>query len=250
MQVKLNRDDGSIALNHEYSDGILKNPSVKVDKAPPQFLLIRGSKKKTLVVSPKKKIYLKIKTFLDLIVALVMLICAAPLMLITYIAIKIVSPGPAILKQKRLTLNGEVFTIYKFRSMHLDAETHSGAIMANENDPRIFPLGKLLRKSRLDELPQLINVLRGEMSLVGPRPERPEIASSLEKELYGFYRRTQAKAGLTGLAQVQQGYCSSVDSYKRKLALDLLYVRKQSLILDVSILFRTISVVLFFRGAR
>lgn len=200
--------------------------------------------------SEPRKRYLLIKSVIDTTLSIIMLILAAPLMLLTYIAIKIASPGPALLRQKRLTLNGKEFTLFKFRTMRLDAEKISGAKMADENDPRIFPLGRFLRKARLDELPQLINVIRGEMSLVGPRPERPEIASTLEKDLRGFYRRTRTKAGLTGLAQVQHGYCSSIDSYRRKLALDLLYVRRQSLWLDTAILFRTVTVILSFRGAR
>ena len=222
-----------------------ENSSIK-----PRLINKNKGKFRLLYLPEKRSYYFLLKSIIDTFLASVMLVMAAPLMLATYLAIKVVSPGPALLKQKRLTLNGKQFTIYKYRSMRLDAEKRSGAKMADENDPRIFPLGKFLRKARLDELPQLINVIKGEMSLVGPRPERPEIASTLEKELRGFYRRTRTKAGLTGLAQVQHGYCSSIDSYRRKLALDLLYVRKQSLLLDIAILFKTISVILFFRGAR
>jgi lipopolysaccharide/colanic/teichoic acid biosynthesis glycosyltransferase len=165
-------------------------------------------------------------------------------------AIKLTSPGPVIFSQPRLTAGGRVFTLFKFRSMVSDAEARTGAVLACRGDARVTPLGRFLRKTRLDELPQLFNVLRGEMSMIGPRPERPEIAKQLTAEIPRFSRRLGAKAGLTGLAQVVQGYPDGVKGYRRKLGLDVLYIKKQSLWLDLVIALRTIAVVLSGSGAR
>ena len=134
--------------------------------------------------------------------------------------------------------------------MRVDAEAKTGAVLAKSNDPRVTSIGKLLRLTRIDELPQLINVLIGDMSLIGPRPERPEIAEKLEIELPLFRRRLEVNAGLTGLAQVDAGYASEVDSYKNKLDLDIYYVDNRSFALDVKILWRTIFVTLSGSGAR
>ena len=134
--------------------------------------------------------------------------------------------------------------------MASDAESTTGAVWAASEDPRVTRLGKFMRKTRLDELPQLLNVLVGDMSLVGPRPERPVFAKALTEKFPSFIRRTDVKAGLTGLAQVASGYASSVDSYREKLAWDLLYIHHRSFWLDIQILFRTVFVVLRGTGAR
>jgi lipopolysaccharide/colanic/teichoic acid biosynthesis glycosyltransferase len=134
--------------------------------------------------------------------------------------------------------------------MRVDAESTSGAVLATRGDPRVTPIGAFLRKTRLDELPQLLNVLKGEMSLIGPRPERPEIASQLSQSIPRFHRRLEARAGLTGLAQVVQGYPDGRKGYRRKVGLDLIYIRKRSPLLDMWIALRTVSVVLTGSGAR
>jgi lipopolysaccharide/colanic/teichoic acid biosynthesis glycosyltransferase len=190
------------------------------------------------------------KRVFDLGIGGLLLFLTAPLFVIIAFAIRLTSKGPIILRQTRLTDGGKKFSMYKFRSMMVDAESRSGPVLAQKNDRRITPLGKILRTTRLDELPQLLNVIRGDMSLVGPRPERPEIAAQLRTELPHFDRRLEVKAGLTGLAQVKMGYCSCPDSYRRKLAFDRLYVRHQSMRLDSWIAFRTIWVMLTGRGAR
>lgn len=195
-------------------------------------------------------LYSLIKRGVDLSGASLLIFITTPLMVMVYCIIKLRSPGPAFIRQKRLTIDKTPFTLYKFRTMRLDAEATTGPVMAAKNDPRIIPMGNFFRKARLDELPQLLNIIKGEMSLVGPRPERPEIASRLSKDLKGFDKRTGVKAGLTGLAQVEAGYCETVESYKKKLAFDLLYVRKKSILLDFIILFKTISVVFLGKGAR
>jgi lipopolysaccharide/colanic/teichoic acid biosynthesis glycosyltransferase len=140
--------------------------------------------------------------------------------------------------------------MYKFRTMVENAEQGRGAVMAEDGDARVTAIGLFLRKTRLDELPQLMNVFFGDMSLVGPRPERPEIAIALSKDFPHFWRRLETKAGLTGLAQVKAGYAADSESYQQKLAWDLKYLEQQSLFLDLKIAFQTISVVLTGRGAR
>ena len=186
----------------------------------------------------------------DITFALVSLLVSAPLLLVVALLIKATSDGPVLIQQRRLTLYGREFFLLKFRTMSADAETASGPVLAEENDPRVTRLGRSLRKTRIDELPQFWNVLRGDMTVVGPRPERPEIAVDLAKSLRRFHDRLDVKAGITGLAQIENGYCATLDTYRRKLALDLLYIRKRSLVLDAVILLRTVSVVVLGKGAR
>ena len=190
------------------------------------------------------------KRCVDLIGAGSLLIALSPVMLSVAVAVKLTSPGPVLYGQNRLTNGGRVFRLLKFRSMRVDAERQSGATFATRNDPRVTSIGSFLRKTRLDELPQLINVLRGEMSLIGPRPERPEIASELAREIPKFRRRLETRAGLTGLAQVIQGYPDGQKGYRRKVGLDLIYIRQKSALLDAWIALRTVSVILTGSGAR
>lgn len=178
------------------------------------------------------------------------LVFTLPLMIVVGAVIKATSDGPVFLRQQRLTLHGRAFTLYKFRTMYADAEEKSGPVLAVEKDPRVTPVGRFLRRTRIDEIPQMFNVLRGEMTIVGPRPERPEIAAMISRSIRQFPRRLQVKAGITGLAQIENGYVSCVKSYRRKLALDLLYIRKRSPLLDLAIISRTVGVVLLGKGAR
>ncbi len=190
------------------------------------------------------------KRVFDLVISLCLLICLSPVIALVALAVLWSSGRPVIFTQKRLTKGEQVFTMYKFRTMKQDAETKTGAVWAQVNDPRVTRIGSFLRMTRLDELPQLINVIHGEMSLIGPRPERPEIAKELEKQLPSFNKRLEVKAGLTGLAQINKGYASCIDSYRKKLALDLLYIKKRGFLLDIYISFKTILVVLTGSGAR
>src|SRR4051794_11192947 len=146
----------------------------------------------------------RIKPTLDLVMALVLLILTAPIMIAAMLLVRLSSRGPAIYSQRRLGLGGKVFTIFKIRTMYQDSEQHSGATWCLPGDPRVTPLGRALRFTHLDELPQLVNVLLGEMSLVGPRPERPEFLPKLERAFPDYRRRLAVRPGLTGLAQVQQ----------------------------------------------
>lgn len=179
------------------------------------------------------------KRSLDVVVSVLMLVAASPIMLFTALAVKLYDGGSIIYKQKRLTMNGREFYVYKFRSMRMDAEKDGIARLASEGDKRITPVGKVIRMTRLDELPQLINVLKGEMSLVGPRPERPEIAQKYELWLPQFKSRLKVKAGLTGYAQIYGKY--NTTPYD-KLKLDLIYIQNYSFILDLKLLMLTIKI--------
>ena len=179
---------------------------------------------------------------LDVVGSATILFFAAPVMLLIALLIRIVCGGPTLYKQKRVGKNGKIFTLYKFRTMVNGAEEHTGPIWATEDDSRVTPIGSVLRKTRLDELPQLFNVFGGDMSLVGPRPERPYFVSQ-HKALQGI--RLTVKLGLTGLAQVRSYYNLKPD---HKLKYDYLYIRRRSLLLNVSILLQTIPVIFSKKG--
>ncbi len=193
-------------------------------------------------------VYDFIKRFFDIVLSLFLLLIFMPLMVIIAILIKLDSPGPVIYVQRRLGKGGRVFNIYKFRSMRKDAEKHSGAVWCMQNDPRVTRVGRILRATHLDELPQLFNVLKGDMSLVGPRPERPEIAMELAKSVPNYWHRLAVKPGITGLAQVRYGYDATIKDVINKLRYDLFYIRNANLWLDLWILFATIEHVLLAKG--
>lgn len=196
--------------------------------------------------SSKNKIYFKIKTLSEFLFALISFVITLPVLLIFCIAIKIESKGPAFFLQERVGLQGKPFYVIKLRSMQVDAEK-SGAQWASKNDPRITKIGAFIRKTRIDELPQLINILRGDMSLIGPRPERPMFTEQFENETPGFKNRLVVKPGLTGWAQVNGGYDVSPSE---KLLLDLHYIQNISFIIDFKIIIKTIKVVCTGDGAR
>lgn len=181
-----------------------------------------------------------VKRTIDLVLTGIATIIASPFMLVTALAIKLYDGGPALYKQKRLTKDGKEFYVYKFRSMIVDAEKNSGArLSSGENDDRITKVGKVIRAIRFDELPQLLNILKGDMSIVGPRPERPEIAEQYYEELPEFKYRLKVKAGLTGYAQVFGKYNTTP---KDKLKLDLMYINNYSLYLDLKVIFYTVKI--------
>ena len=191
----------------------------------------------------------RLKRAADLLASLALLIITSPVMLCAALAVRLESPGPVIYSQRRVGLFGREFTVYKFRSMRSDAEKN-GAVWAVKSDPRVTRVGRILRKTRIDELPQLWNVLKGEMSLIGPRPERPEFVQQLEEQIPFYSLRHAVKPGVTGWAQVCYPYGSSVDDSRRKLEYDLYYVKNMSLLLDIRITLKTIGVILFPKGAR
>lgn len=180
-----------------------------------------------------------LKRAVDLAFSGLTLVLAAPFMLMTALAVKVYDGGPVLYKQERLTIGGRVFEVYKFRSMVVDAEKNGGPRLAAQNDDRITPVGRFIRKTRLDELPQLINIFRGDMSLVGPRPERPEIAAQYEERMPEFSYRLRVKAGLTGYAQILGKY--NTTPYD-KLKLDLMYIGQYSIFLDIKLILMTIKV--------
>lgn len=188
-----------------------------------------------------------IKRLIDIFLSTILLILTWPIMLITSLAIKLTSKGDVLYSQIRTGKDNVNFKIYKFRSMAQDAEK-DGAQWAAKSDPRITTVGKIIRLTRIDELPQLINVFRGEMSFIGPRPERPEFNKDLEKVIPFYSMRHTVPPGLTGLAQVLYPYGASVEDSKEKLQFDLFYIKNYSLLLDFFILLKTIRVVLFGKG--
>jgi exopolysaccharide biosynthesis polyprenyl glycosylphosphotransferase len=190
------------------------------------------------------------KRVFDVVVGLLLTTVTLPLMVVTAAAIKLDSRGPAFYRQERTGLHGETFTLFKFRSMALDAEAGGRPQWAQKRDPRITRIGAFLRASRIDELPQLFNVLRGEMSMIGPRPERPIFVEELAKVIPFYNHRTYVKPGLTGWAQVNYPYGASVEDAREKLAYDLYYVKNRGVLLDMVILLSTVRVILFGEGAR
>ena len=191
----------------------------------------------------------RLKRILDVLCAGIGLVLASPLMLLAAFAIKAESPGPFLYKQVRAGEFGKLFTILKFRSMRSDAEKH-GAQFAQKNDPRITRVGNFIRKTRIDEMPQLWNVLRGDMSMVGPRPERPVFIEQLEQQVPYFKQRLYVKPGLTGHAQVRCEYGATAEDMLEKLQYDLYYIKSYSVLFDLSIMLDTVKVVLFKIGAR
>ena len=183
--------------------------------------------------------YLILKRAFDIFASALALLVLSPFMLITALAIKLYDGGPVLYRQVRLTQNNREFNVLKFRSMRVDAEKDGVARLASENDDRITPVGKIIRKIRFDELPQLINILRGDMTIVGPRPERPEIARQYEKDIPSFGLRLQVKAGLTGYAQIYGRYNTEPLD---KLKMDLIYINNMSVIEDLRLIFATVKI--------
>jgi exopolysaccharide biosynthesis polyprenyl glycosylphosphotransferase len=191
----------------------------------------------------------QIKRLMDITVSALVLLLGAPFWLAAAALIRMNSPGPSIYKQVRVGRNGKNFTLYKFRSMYQDAEKRSGPAWATENDPRITPVGRFIRKARLDEIPQFFNVLKGEMSHVGPRPERPYFVEQLKAEIPWYVRRIKMKPGITGWAQVKHKYDASIEDVKQKVIYDLYYFENMSIVLDIKIILQTFWVVFTGKGA-
>ena len=220
-------------------------------RAPePSTLALFGGGLFGMIVSFVRKTYHATKRLLDMIAGILGLVLLSPLFLATAILIKLTSKGPVIYKQIRVGKGGKAFWIYKFRTMHVDAEKETGPVWAAENDDRYIPCAKFLRKAHIDEIPQFYNILRGEMSLIGPRPERPIFVEQFTEEINSYERRLEVKPGLTGLAQVWHRYDETIEDVKKKLRYDLLYIKKVCLLTDIRIFFRTFRVVLTGEGAR
>lgn len=198
----------------------------------------------------KSRLLLFSRRVVSLFASIVLLFLLSPILLVAALLIKIDSPGPVFYRQERVGKGGKIFRIIKFRSMRQDAEGEGGPRWATENDPRITRLGRILRISRLDEVPQVINVLKGDLNLVGPRPERPAFVEQLEKAIPYYSIRHTVRPGLTGWAQVEFAYCGTIEESKEKLQYDLFYIKNMSVKLDLLVLFKTVKIVLLGRGAR
>jgi lipopolysaccharide/colanic/teichoic acid biosynthesis glycosyltransferase len=204
---------------------------------------------------------------LNIAIASLALLLLSPLLLVIGLLVKLTSPGPIIYRQIRIGLNrrtqagpnplydrrsldlgGAVFPMYKFRSMRADAEKHTGAVWATQTDSRVTPIGRVMRKTRIDELPQLINVLKGDMSIVGPRPERPSIFRELSRNIDQYELRQRARPGITGWAQVNQNYDSCLADVESKVRYDLEYLQRQSVAEDLRIMLRTVPTILLRKG--
>jgi len=191
-----------------------------------------------------------VQTVMNRLIAAVGLILASPVMALTALAVKLSSPGPILYRQVRVGMDGVPFTLYKFRSMPVDAEADTGAVLASKDDPRATGVGRIIRRLRFDELPQLFNTLKGEMSIVGPRPERPEFVQKLSHEIQYYRQRHCVRPGITGWAQISFKYGETLEETKIKLEYDLYYIKNMSLSLDTYIIFHTIKTMLLSRGAQ
>jgi exopolysaccharide biosynthesis polyprenyl glycosylphosphotransferase len=191
-----------------------------------------------------------LQTIYSTAIAMVVAAITLPVMLLVAVLVRLSSPGPALFRQQRVGKNDVLFTLYKFRSMYRDAEATSGAVWAKQDDPRITTVGRWLRRLRLDELPQLFNVLKGEMSMVGPRPERPEFVSELVQRIPYYRQRHCVKPGITGWAQINQKYGDTIEDTITKLEYDLYYIKNLAPALDAIIMFHTAKVMLLSRGSR
>ncbi len=189
------------------------------------------------------------KRAFDIVAALALITAFSWLLILTAIAIRLDSPGPALYRQRRVGKDGKQFDIFKFRSMRADAEKN-GAQWARADDDRITRVGRFIRRTRIDEIPQAFNILRGEMSFVGPRPERPEFVTTLEKDIPHYHDRHIVKPGITGWAQVRHEYTASVEGAREKLCYDLFYVKHFSLLLDLLIVLMTVRVAVLGIGSR
>ena len=194
------------------------------------------------------RLYLGVRRLFDIAGALVGCVAVLALCPLIWLANRLTSPGDLFYWQERVGLHGRPFRMVKFRSMRMNAETETGAVWAQENDQRVTPVGRILRNSRLDEAPQVWNFLRGEMSLIGPRPERPEFVAGLAEQIPDFQARHAVKPGITGWAQVNYRYAASTDDTLIKLQYDLHYVKHRSMYLDLLILAKTILVMASFKG--
>jgi sugar transferase (PEP-CTERM system associated) len=186
----------------------------------------------------------------NMVVAVIGIIVTSPLILLTALAVRLSSPGPILYRQVRVGLGGTLFTVLKFRSMRADAEAGTGAVWASRDDPRVTRVGRLIRRIRFDELPQLVNVLKGEMSIVGPRPERPEFVKELSEKIPYYRQRHCVRPGITGWAQINYKYGDTLEDTITKLEYDLYYIKNMSLSLDGYIIFHTIKAMLLSRGAQ
>ena len=216
---------------------------VSIKELRPSQLIYTGE------LGPRKSTFFY-PELMNLILATAGILLGVPLIILTVIAVRLSSPGPILYRQVRMGRDSLPFTLYKFRSMKVDAEAETGAVWAAKDDPRVTPVGRIIRKFRFDELPQLFNVLRGEMSIVGPRPERPEFVKILSQQIPYYRQRHCVRPGITGWAQINYKYGDTLEDTIKKLEYDLFYIKNMSLSMDLYIMFHTIKTMLVSRGAQ
>jgi sugar transferase (PEP-CTERM system associated) len=247
---------GKLSMDHllrmKLHDGVRFDHLASVYEAYTGKIAVENLRPSWVVFSDgfvKRRSTAAMKRTLDLLLAIVGLVVALPILIIVAIAVRLSSTGPALYHQQRVGKDGRTFTIHKVRSMRTDAEANTGAVWSKAGDPRVTRVGRFLRRTRLDELPQLWNVLIGDMSFVGPRPERPEFVSKLTEQIPFYGQRHVVRPGLTGWAQVRHEYGSSVEDALQKLQYELFYVKHMSVALDLLIVFETIKTVLVRQGS-
>jgi len=239
LAMKLNQ---GVRFDHLASVYEQYTGKIAVENLRPSWMIFSDGFKKSARLEAVKRL-------LDIVLSLIGLTLAAPIMALVALVLRLTSPGPVLYSQTRVGKNSQPFTIYKFRSMRVDAEAVSGAVWSTQSDPRVTRVGRFLRRTRLDELPQLWNVLRGDMSFVGPRPERPEFIADLSRQIPFYGQRHVVRPGLTGWAQVRHRYGSTVDDAQEKLQYDLFYIKHMSFAFDVYILVETVKTVLVRGGS-
>ncbi|HEY3886015.1 MAG TPA: TIGR03013 family XrtA/PEP-CTERM system glycosyltransferase [Vicinamibacterales bacterium] len=240
LEMKLDGDVSFAHLPTVYEDYTGK---IAVENLRPSWLIFSEGFRKTRLLRAGKRA-------LDIAAAGVGLVVAAPFLLLVGLLVRLTSPGPALYHQQRVGQHGRIFIVHKFRSMRTDAEAKTGAVWATANDSRVTGFGRFMRRSRIDELPQLWNVLKGDMSFVGPRPERPEFVASLVEQIPFYGLRHAVRPGLTGWAQVRYTYGASVEDALEKLQYDLFYIKHVTIALDLFIMFMTLKTVLLRKGAQ
>ena len=239
LSMKLNdgvRFDHLASVYEDYTG------KIAIENLRPSWLVFSEGFRKSRALAASKR-------GVDISLAGIGLLLALPIMLVVSVLIKLTSPGPVIYRQPRVGKDGKIFTINKFRSMRQDAERQTGAVWAVKGDPRVTPVGRFLRRSRIDEIPQLWNVLIGDMSFIGPRPERPEFVTELTRQIPFYGQRHVVRPGLSGWAQVRHSYGSSVEDALQKLQFDLFYIKNLSIAFDLFICFETLKTVLVRRGS-
>lgn len=241
------------ALLQMKSRGVRIHDGAEIYEAATGKVPVESLRLSWLLFSPGfhlSRLVLLSQRLVSLIVSAIGLLLCLPLIPLIALGIRLTSPGPVLFRQKRVGLGGEIFECYKFRTMRVGAESQTGPTWASEDDPRITPFGRFLRRCRLDEIPQLWNIFRGDMNLVGPRPERPEFMDLLKSEIPHYDLRHTVRPGLTGWAQIRYRYGSSIKDTREKLCYDLFYIKNMSPGLDLLVLFQTMKIVLLGRGAR
>src|SRR5712692_5898617 len=233
--VKLRMKGVPVEDCHSFYERLVSKIAI-ADLSPEWIVLAKGFRRDRVILFTKRVI--------DMIVSSLGLLLSLPVALITAILIKLESPGPLLYRQQRVGQDGVHFTLYKFRSMAEDAESGRGPVWASENDPRVTWVGRIIRKLRIDEIPQMINVLRGEMSFVGPRPERPFFVEMLKQKIPYYYLRLSVKPGITGWAQISYRYGDTEEGAVEKLQYDLYYIKNMSVLFDVQIIFESLKVIL------